>query len=554
MNGMRPGRRLLLTAGLLLLLLGSACSVLIYRQHERAREAALADAAGRARLAAIEVFGYRLGIVRSLQTLATDPALRGAAPAAVQARLANAGVSFEGLTGGLAWADAGGVVRASTGAAAGAPTEAEWSPQALGDSAWIVTPALHSASFTGEVLIFAVPTRDDTGRITGVLAGGWGLDFVRAVTDERNATLGDELYGSNAELFVVDRDGRLIAGPGIGRTQPMPPAVGAVLEANRQRFAYGARPMPTGLDGRPDQVVAFARFEPFGESVVVQRPAAATFASADGAMRREATELGAVLLAIGAGGIWLARRVDRLDAPRRSHIGAANALAWRVQRSLLPQTVPADVLVRYQPASRPIAVGGDWYDVLPLGPSGTMLIIGDVAGHDIDAALVMGQLRTAAAVLAEQADGPADMLHRLAQHVDRERQPTLTTMFCAMIDETTGDIRYASAGHPPALLRRPDGTVQRLDGAPGPALGIGLDSFHETSIHAAGATLLLYTDGLIERPGEDLYSGMDRLATAFGRHNPLDSGGVDDILADVLRGAEPTDDIAILVFPVPTVT
>ncbi|MDG6109547.1 SpoIIE family protein phosphatase [Dactylosporangium aurantiacum] len=545
---MRPGHRLLLSAVALSLVVATVFGLAIYRQAEDGRAAALDDTADRARVAAIEVFGYRLGIVRTLQALATDTAFRSGSVEAIRARLGGIDADTTGLTGGFAWADATGTVRVATNGPTGQAAESQWQRPAGDGVGWTVTGATRSASFAGEVMIFAVPTVDAYGVVNGVLAAGWSLDFVRAVTAARNAGLGDDLYGSQTKLYLLDRDGRLVAGPGITTTTVVPPAVDKAVTAHGERFGQYAYVAPTGIDGHRRQVVAFARFEPFNEVVILQRPADVTFRATTSSTRRQLIEAAGLLLAVLLGSSWLGHHLDRADAVRRQRTDADHDLALKVQQSLLPRTLAPGAQARYLPASRPIAMGGDWYDARALSPHETLLVIGDVAGHDVNAALHMGRVRTAVEVLAERAAGPADLLRLLSRHYAGDPDTVLVSVFCAVVDTRTAVIRYASAGHPPPLLRHADGSVQRLADKPGPIIGIGLHNHAELEVTAPGSTLVLYTDGLVEVAGEGLDFGVQRLADAVSRMDPRHPGAPDALIDAALGGAEPIDDVALLVF------
>jgi hypothetical protein len=337
----------------------------------------------------------------------------------------------------------------------------------------------------------------------------------------------------------------------VTRTTDLPAPVRETIAARSGRFEAQAYVAPTGLDGRPRQVIAFARFEPFGETVVLQRPADATFRATTVNTRRQLAELAGLVLVVLIGSGWAGHVLGRGDAVRRLRIEADHDLALKVQQSLLPRTLAAGATARYLPASRPIAVGGDWYDARPLGPAETLLVIGDVAGHDVNAALQMGRVRTAVDVLAERADGPAELLRMLSRHHDRDPDTLLVSVFCARVNTDTGEIRYASAGHPPAVLRHPDGTVERLGHRPGPIIGIGLHDHAEFRITAPASTLVLYTDGLVETMDEPLDAGVQRLADAVARADPRHPEAPDHIIRAALDGRAPADDVALLLFHLP---
>jgi serine phosphatase RsbU (regulator of sigma subunit) len=195
-------------------------------------------------------------------------------------------------------------------------------------------------------------------------------------------------------------------------------------------------------------------------------------------------------------------------------------IAETLQRSLLPNQVPAvdgvTVLTRYEASAEYARVGGDWYDAVPLPDGRLGIMIGDVVGHGIQAAAIMGELRHTLRATAYQDLPPDAVLDTLAQqlrevHVDEE---AMATAAYAVLDPNAGTLCYSSAGHPPLLVRDPDGTVRHLDGARSVLLGthlIGTYTTEQVDL-APGAIVLLYTDGLVERAGEVIDVAIDRLA------------------------------------------
>ncbi|WP_380174035.1 SpoIIE family protein phosphatase [Kineococcus sp. DHX-1] len=234
--------------------------------------------------------------------------------------------------------------------------------------------------------------------------------------------------------------------------------------------------------------------------------------------------------------------------------------AEALQRSLLtdpPAPAHADVVVRYVPSARTAQVGGDWYDAVEQ-PSGTVLVIGDVVGHDTRAATVMAQVRTVVRTLAAVGDDPpADVLAR-ADRVVVSSQPDVTASVLAVrLEDVPGGgtgtrLRWSSAGHPPALVLTPTGAVEALE-APEADLLLGVDPAAARYDHVvdlpAGSTVLLHTDGLVERRDASLDEGFAALAAAVAAvaaEHPSDLGAlVDGVLARTLD-AEAADDVAVL--------
>ncbi|MEV5124534.1 SpoIIE family protein phosphatase [Streptomyces decoyicus] len=224
-------------------------------------------------------------------------------------------------------------------------------------------------------------------------------------------------------------------------------------------------------------------------------------------------------------------------------------IALTLQRALLPSTLVAgphmDIAHRYLPGSRVTEVGGDWYDVIPLPGHRVAVVVGDVMGHGVSAAAAMGRLRIAAKALARHDQEPDELLTELDQCAD-EAGIELATCLYIRYDPTTGRTRIASAGHPPPLVLCPDGRTQLIDDVLGVPLGVGGCPFRTTEIELPdAATLVLYTDGLIEARGHDIDEGLNALRTELGR--PADSleDMADGILARLVPSS-PSDDTVLL--------
>ncbi|WP_133916711.1 SpoIIE family protein phosphatase [Streptomyces sp. NBC_00582] len=225
------------------------------------------------------------------------------------------------------------------------------------------------------------------------------------------------------------------------------------------------------------------------------------------------------------------------------------AAALTLQRSLTNSALPAvpglDLTGRYLPASEH-DVGGDWYDVIALPDERTALVIGDVMGHGIHAAAVMGQLRAAVRSLARHGIRPAPMLRSLDAVVADMGEDQMATCVYAVHDPASGGCLIARAGHPPPAVMTPDGTITFLDGSPGTPLGTGGRRFATEEVPLPpGSLLVLYTDGLIEARGSDLDQGLDRLARALRRPAPSLAALCDGVLAQMLPHAA-QDDVAVL--------
>ena len=249
------------------------------------------------------------------------------------------------------------------------------------------------------------------------------------------------------------------------------------------------------------------------------------------------------------------------ELARRLAAGLANVetfarehtVAETLQDALLPDT-PAempglDIAVRYLPATDGVHVGGDWYDVFPVGRGRAGLVIGDVAGHSIGSASVMGQLRSMLRTCATENPSPPDVLRRTNASMLQLLPEAVATAFYGVLDLPTGDLAYASAGHPPALVASGDGHAEYLDAAGGPMLGASAGAAYRAGHRrlAAGARLLLYTDGLIEVRHRDITEGLSLLARTM-RHSPAQTAEqtCQTVQTALLGSAARADDVCIL--------
>ncbi|MGW6575954.1 SpoIIE family protein phosphatase [Streptomyces sp. NPDC054945] len=243
----------------------------------------------------------------------------------------------------------------------------------------------------------------------------------------------------------------------------------------------------------------------------------------------------------------VARAALNIDNARMYTLQRQAALT--LQRSLtnnaLPEVPGLELTGRYLPASDH-DVGGDWYDVIPLPGGRTGLVIGDVMGHGIHAAAVMGQLRTAVRTLARHDVPPAELLRSLDAVVADLGEDEMATCVYAVHDAATGTCVIARAGHPPPAVVTPDAALTFLDGPPGTPLGTGGQDFRTEEVRLPpGSLLTLYTDGLIEARDRDLDQGMAQLARALRRvDQPLEEL-CDKILRRLLPCAQ-QDDVAVL--------
>ncbi|MEU2424988.1 GAF domain-containing SpoIIE family protein phosphatase [Streptomyces sp. NPDC007851] len=257
--------------------------------------------------------------------------------------------------------------------------------------------------------------------------------------------------------------------------------------------------------------------------------------------------------------VELARRIAiALDNARRyeQHRDTAEALQ-RAQLTALPPMEGLHLAARYLPATRGLNIGGDWYDAFPQPDGSLLTVVGDVTGHGLRAAVIMGQLRTALRAYAVEDDSPARILTRLHRML-RHQQPNLyATAVIARFRPGDPQVVWAAAGHPPALARTPDGAVRVLDARPGVMLGVPLPFEYEdhTAELPPGSTLVLYTDGLVERRAHGIDPGIETLGetlAALGESELEDLDGcADSLLKPLLPDSERDDDVCLLLCRVP---
>ena len=233
-------------------------------------------------------------------------------------------------------------------------------------------------------------------------------------------------------------------------------------------------------------------------------------------------------------------------------------IAEDLQRSLVPAgSVTSDhlqVSTYYQPGEQGTQVGGDWFDVIELGAGRTALVIGDVMGRGLRAAAVMGQLRSAVRAYARLDLPPADVLEYMDGMVRDLDGGQIVTCVFAVYDPADQMLVYTNAGHLPPVVCSPGEPAHRLTEALGPPLGVGSGRLSEERVHLAnGATVVLYTDGLVEQYDNDLDSGIDAIAAHLDAlQRPVDE--LTATLVDDLRPNGADDDVAVLVARVPEVS
>lgn len=227
------------------------------------------------------------------------------------------------------------------------------------------------------------------------------------------------------------------------------------------------------------------------------------------------------------------QRVHQVDQQRETALALQHAI-------LGPAELPHGFAVRYQAASPPLQVGGDWYDIVDLDDGRIALIVGDCVGHGLAAATVMGQVRSACRALLFDNSSPSAVLAGMDRFAARLPGAACTTAVCVVLDPDTGELVYSSAGHPPPIVVDADGTIRKLDDGRTIALGMrpGWPRAEAHAIMPARATLALYTDGLVERRRVPIEHGISRAAAFIqdGRASELDG-----LATQMMSGLAPTD-------------
>lgn len=225
------------------------------------------------------------------------------------------------------------------------------------------------------------------------------------------------------------------------------------------------------------------------------------------------------------------------------------ATAAALQRSLLPTALPAvsglEMAARYVPGSG--NVGGDWYDVFTLPSGNVCAVIGDVSGTGLNAAVIMGRIRSALRAYALESDDPADVLERLNRKLRHFEPDAMASVLCAMISPSLDQVRMSSAGHLPPLIACPGQHAEVVDIAAGVLIGMASPSPRPVSTMSLppGAVLCLYTDGLVERRDRPIDEGIARLSAAVAAEDPeVDCASV---MAAMAGYSPHSDDVALLV-------
>jgi serine phosphatase RsbU (regulator of sigma subunit)/anti-sigma regulatory factor (Ser/Thr protein kinase) len=259
---------------------------------------------------------------------------------------------------------------------------------------------------------------------------------------------------------------------------------------------------------------------------------------------REFTEDDRHLLQLAADRAALAIEHSQLYEQRR--------LAEALQRTLLPQELGVfpgiDVAARYLPAAHGTSLGGDWYDLFPIGGGRVGIAVGDVVGRGLPAAALMAQLRTTLRAYAFDGHPPARVVDRLNRMLAYLRPATMTTAAYLILDPERESVEVVSAGHPPPLVIGPDGRASYLPVKGGIALGVSRGSRYVAQEFdvAPGSTVVLFTDGVIEVRGEALDAGLERLRVLAEREHADVEALCDAVIDEMVSDGRPADDVALL--------
>lgn len=246
--------------------------------------------------------------------------------------------------------------------------------------------------------------------------------------------------------------------------------------------------------------------------------------------------------------VMLARAIHRASLFDRER-----KITHELQRSLLPEQLPHrddyQIIARYIAADAGLEVGGDWFDAFPLRRGSLAIALGDIVGHGLKAAGAAGQLRSACRALAEVSTGPTNLVERLDEFCAHASGTQFATLLYGELDEHTGRLEFCRAGHVPPVLVLPDGEARIIEdrGSWVIGLGVGGPRVECDLMIPPGARLLFFTDGLIERRGENLDTGYQRLLQAVRQHHALSKDEFADALIAELAGEVNTDDRCLLV-------
>ncbi len=324
--------------------------------------------------------------------------------------------------------------------------------------------------------------------------------------------------------------------------------------------ASALSPQGVAPGAQTDYEAVFAALVPDQNRLTERLTATTAQVQREAARKRAAAERTIGLAAAAALAGWLGLAAWHHRSMRRLQGALMREAEQRfavdiLQQGLLPRNLPAvqgaQLAACSVPGGRTQRVGGDWYDAINLPTGEVLLVVGDVAGHDLSAASAMGQLRNSLRAYALLDASPAGVLTRVNGAAHLLDLSDLATCLCAVLDPVTMRIRWASAGHPPPLVVGADGGRRLLAGEPGPPLGvIPTADYQERSVQLEyGDSLLLFSDGLVERRGVSIDVGLSTLQTVtLPRLTP--EAMCEHLIATMLDGTPDHDDVTCLLVQV----
>ncbi|OBK98464.1 ATPase [Mycobacterium asiaticum] len=362
-------------------------------------------------------------------------------------------------------------------------------------------------------------------------------------------TVDDAVHAAAEELRRLWRARRVLAitfptrNPSARVLASVPVVVSVGEEAYWDDLSEQTKETLTAL--RDGDLLTVTATEPGTAGIALQHPDGVLVVRIDLPAQRLFTLEDQTLLTVLAGRLGQGlQRVHQVDQQRETALALQHAI-------LGPSELPSGFAVRYQAASPPLQVGGDWYDVVDLEDGRIALVVGDCVGHGLAAATVMGQVRSACRALLFDHSSPSAVLAGMDRFAARLPGAQCTTAVCVVLNPDTGELVYSSAGHPPPILVHADGTTQLLDGGHSLVLGMKTDwSRPEARISmSARSTLALYTDGLVERRRTAIEQGIYNVAGVVhdGRAATLDQLA-DQVMSRVAPSEGYQDDVVLMLY------
>ncbi len=428
----------------------------------------------------------------------------------------------------------------------------------LGDRSAIVMPLIADDSVLGVIAVARRPHQpafdDDYLDLVSDFARHAALALALAAGREHALnqelaqadTVDEALSAAAEELRRLWRARRVLAvtfptRPGTPET--VPSVVSAGESARWPDLPAGIRQMLGDL--RDGVMLSPHTAQPGIAGIAMQHPAGVLVVWIELSDKRLFTLEDQTLLTVLAGRLSAGlHRVHQVDQQRETALALQHAI-------LGPVDLPQGFTARYQAASAPLEVGGDWYDVVDLDDGRIAMTVGDCVGHGLAAASVMGQVRSACRALLFDNPSPSAALRGMDRFAARLPGAKCTTAVIAVLDPSTGELVYASAGHPPPILVSADGSARTIDDAHTIALGLRADwprSEGRTTM-PAGATVVFYTDGLVERRRISLDLGIARVTALVEQHlaAPLESLA-DDVMSGLAPEGGYQDDVVLLLY------